>query len=289
MRKNSIRKGVLHSSLLGSRAAGGAKTRMAGVAVAAAIAAAGAWGLSAGYARLKALWLEQCVVTDVSRQVRVITGSNIKPDVILWQFGLKNGANLAKIDFESLRRRILETTPNIRSLSVVRKLPSRVEITVEERDPVARMNTEGGRSRNTGRVADAEGVVFMRQDRSTALLPVLFEPKNQSTPPGARLEGRARAALSLICACREPELAELGVQAVLTRHPDHLTAILKDYKKAYVSWEGIDSPSPESDAAMRKQLECLRDTRREPSSAAALVFNATEPMKVFADTKEPIP
>lgn len=264
---------------------GGRRGWAARSALAAAVVAAAA-GAYLGYAKLREAWTGQCVVTDVSRQVVVRTGSNIRRELILEKFGLKNGANLALVDFAQRRREILAAIPNIRSLTVSRILPDRVEIDVAERDPVARMNERGGKP-VTGRVVDAEGVVFMRQDAGTALLPMVVEPL-PPTKPGCALKGRSRAALRLLLACREPEWSELKVLAVSTAHQDYLTATLGNYTRAKFAWEGMDEPKSGKDEALRSQLRALRDAKRSPAGQSVKVWNVTEPGMAFGDTKEPI-
>ena len=273
MRQNTI-------SRSGGRRGWAARAALAAVVIA---AAAGAW---LGYGKLRGIWAEQCVVTDVSRQVAVKTGTNIRRELILEKFGLKNGANLALIDFAAKRDEILAAIPNIRALSVSRLLPDRVEITVMEREPVARMNERGGKP-VTGRVVDAEGVVFMRQDAGTALLPMVVEAQTP-TKPGKRLEGRQRAALRLLIACQEPEWSELKVLAVNTTHQDYLMATLGNYTRAKLAWEGMDTPQAEAEKSLRVQLKALRDAKRSPAGQAVKVWNVTEPGMAFGDTKEPI-
>ncbi len=247
--------------------------------------AAGAW---IGCKKLHAVWTGQCVLTDVSRQVSVTTGSNIRRELVLEKFGLTNGANLAKIDFAQKRRDLLAGVPNIRALTVSRRLPDRVEIAVEEREPVARMNERNGK-RVTGRVVDADGVVFLRQDAGTALLPMLVEAQ-EPTKPGKRLEGRSRAALRFLLACQESAYSDLKPLAVSTSFKDFLYATLGDYTRAKVAWDGMDSQGDAAETALRAQLKVLCDARRSTPGGrqAVKIWNATLPGQAFGDTKEPI-
>ncbi|MBO7483254.1 MAG: FtsQ-type POTRA domain-containing protein [Kiritimatiellae bacterium] len=287
MMKNTKRKATLHSALRqNSIAKAGRKGPLVWtvLGVLAAALVAGGW---IGYVKLRELWIEQCVVTDVARQVSVTTGANIKSGLILESFGLRNGANLALIDFAAKRREILERIPNIRSLSVARHLPDRVEITVVEREPVAKMNVKGGKS-VTGRVADADGVVFVRQT-GTNLLPTIVEAKSPYTKAGQTLSGRPRAALALVTACQESDFSELHVQSVDATRADFLYAVLGNWSFAKIAWEGMDDPPSEaSSAAMRRQLAALRDSKRTPGGSAVKIWNVTIPGKAYGDTKEPI-
>lgn len=288
MRKNRKRRTILHSAMRPNALTRGGGRRPAVVAACATLLAALAVGGYLAYSKLRAIWMEQCVLTDVERQVSITTGANIKAGLILYQFGLKKGANLAKIDFAKKRRETLERIPNIRALTISRHLPDRVEIAVEERDPVARMKVRGSKA-VTGRVVDAEGVVFVRE-AGTSLLPVIYEGKTPFTAAGKTLSGRAAAALRMLEACRGDELAGLGVLEVHTHHLDYLIATLDNYSLAKIAWDGMDAPSAGTDDCMVTQLKCLRDAKREAAARGIVVkvWNVTLPGVAAADTKEPI-
>lgn len=285
MRRNTKRKALLHSSLKRNSISGTRRRGPLAWALAAALAAAMAVFAVWGCVRLRDMWIEQCVVTDVSRQVTVTTGANIKPGLLLEQFGIAEGVNLARIDFAERRDAILAKIPNIRSLTVSRRLPDRVEIVAVEREPVARLNVRGG-VRATGRVTDAEGVVFLRLN-GTSLLPTIFET-GTPTAVGKRLDGRSRAALSLVTAAQESGFSDLGVQSVDTSRRDSLHAILGDYTSLDVAWEGFDGPpTAASEAALRAQLTTLVQARRS-SPGGVRKWNATIRGRAFGNTMEPI-
>ncbi len=284
MRRNKRRKTLLHSAMRPNVLDRGDRKRalariVCGVLIAAL--AAGAW---IAYNKLYALWIEQCEITDVARQVSVTTGDYIKAGVILESFGIRKGGNLARIDFRRKHREILERVPNIRRLTVQRHLPDRVEIRVEERKPLARMNVKGGKS-VTGRVVDADGVVFVRQ-ADTSLLPTILEKQHAFTAAGRTLDGRSLAALRLLEAC-QADFPGLGVLTVDATGPDHLLATLGNYSRAKIAWPGMDAPTAESGPAMRRQLERLQSALRTGGSAVK-VWNVTLPNRATGDTKEPI-
>lgn len=250
--------------------------------------AAIATGVLLGYEKLRAMWLEQCVVTNLNEQAEIVAGTMVKADVIAGEFGLKNGANLALIDFDERRKAILEKIPNLKAVSIARRMPDKVAIVTEERVPIARLDIRGSRSAS-GKVADSEGVVFMCQ-RGTRLLPVVREPVAPGTQPGRRLQGRARAALELIETCRDGELQELGILEVDTSSPDYLLATLgANYAKLKIAWEGMDQEStPASRTSLKRQLRHLVQAMRSRVGDDAVVWNATDfskPGRIYADTK----
>ena len=241
-------------------------------------------GIALAYERLSEMCREQCIVTDMSAQVEIRSGSMVKPDVIAENLGIRKGANLAEIDFVQKRAEILEKIPTLRSISISRRLPDGVTIVAEERIPVARMSVKGRRSA-TGRVVDSEGMVFMRQ-RGTQLLPTIVEPQPPGTQPGHRIKGRTLAALRLVETCRKPEFAELGVQDVDVSRPDFLMATLGDYSRLKIAWDGMDEPSSKSLQDLEGRLTLLVKTIRSGVGTGAKTWNATLPECIFADTQE---
>ena len=262
--------------------------RSAYAIIALVVIAAIATGVLLGYEKLRDMWLEQCIVRDFNEQVEIVAGTMVKADVIAGEFGLKNGANLALIDFDAKRKAILEKIPNLKAVSIARRMPDKVAIVTEERVPIARMDIHGSR-KTSGKVVDSEGVVFMCQ-RGTRLLPVVREPIAPGTPPGRRLAGRTRAALELIETCRDGEFQELGILEVDASSPDYLLATLgANYTKLKIAWEGMDQDStPASRASLKRQLKHLVQAMRSRVGEDAVVWNATDfskPGRIYADTK----
>jgi len=256
------------------------------VAVVVLIALASATTFAYNY--LRDVWREQCVISDVSTQVTVHDGKLVKGDVVADALGLRKGANLAEIDFTKRRAEVLSRYPAIRDLVVTRHLPDSVEISIEEREPVVRMNLKGHKG-DTGRVADTEGVVFQCR-RGTGILPTIRETESPGTAVGKALKGRALGALKLIEACREPELQELAVLEVDISKPDYLTVTLgRDYSTLKIAWNGMEEPSEASRRDLVQRLTKLRDVMRCETSAGTKVWNARDlenPNCVYADTKE---
>jgi hypothetical protein len=257
--------------------------RVSAIAVAGTVAvAAVAMALVICYEKLRDIWLEQCIVRDISEQVAVTSGKMVKGDVICGEFGLTNGANLALIDFRRKREEILRKIPNLRTVSVKRRLPDKVVITTEERTPIAQLNLRGRRSA-TGKVVDSEGVVFSFY-RGTSMLPTIYEKNLEASEPGMRLKKRALSALRLLEACRQPEFQDLGVLDVDITKDDYILATLGDYSRVKIAWEGMDDFSPESKIRMTAQLNELAKAIRT-RTAPAQMWNATVPGAVALDPK----
>ena len=240
-------------------------------------------GLVFAYAKIRALWLDQCVITDVSRQVSITDGKMVRADNIASILTLTNGANLAKIDFAKKRKELLERFPHLRNLVIVRHLPDRVTITTEERIPIARMDTKGSRAASK-RVVDTEGVVFDFR-RGTQTLPVIREAPSAVTASGNRISGHTLAALRLLELCSD-RFSELGVQEADASKPDFIVLTLGNYSTAVIAWEGMDEETTASRRNLTKQLEHLAKVIASNVGTGTTIWNATQPGRVFADPQK---
>ena len=241
-------------------------------------------GIGFAYSFLRDLWHEQCVIADLATQVRINDGRMVRADVITREFGLRNGANLALIDFAEKRRATLKKIPNLRNIVVRRRLPDGLEIEIEERSACVRVGVKGSRT-SSNRVADSEGVVFSCALASTGLLPVIREPASQTTRIGNVLGTRSLAALRLIEICGE-KFTDLGVREADVSNSDYILLTLGDYSRAKVAWEGMDNPSPSNTANLIKQLRHLSQAIASRVGAGVRVWNATQDGHIFADTQK---
>ena len=237
-----------------------------------------------GYGKLRDLYHEQCLITDMPRQVSITAGKMVHPSNIAECLGLKPGANLADIDFDRRRQELLAEVPNLRAIRIRRILPDRIVVESEERTPVARMGVKGSRQ-PTGLVVDTEGMVFAWQ-RGTQTLPIIREPNAPGTPKGRRITGRTLAALRLIEACREPDLGELAVLEVDVSKRDFLVATLSTYAKVKISWNEMDEQTPASRSDLLARLRNLVAAIRSNVAPDTVIWNATVPGRIFADTQK---
>lgn len=262
-------------TLKAKRGDDGSHRRLLAVIAVLAVIAAAAFGLVFVCRLLRGIWQEPAALTDVSAQVTVAAGKMVKDDAVREAFGLRKGVNLARVDFASRRREVLEKYPTIRAIEIVRRVPDRVHIAVSEREPVARMGVSGQR-RETGRVADVEGVVFPCR-RGTAMLPLIREVAETSTAPGKRLRGNARAALCLVERAKDPDFADIGVLEIDTSHPDYLVVTLGNGDRAKVAWTGMGDPEDDHLRELSVQLSRFAGALRTAPTGIAKLWDATIP------------
>lgn len=243
------------------------------------------WGLYLGFFALRDIWLEQFRIQDEAIDVVVTSsGKNVHPDIIKWHFGLTNGVNLAKIPYEDLRTQAMTNTKYaaIHDIQIERRLPRRVTVQVNEREPAVRIVPPKG-SPNSGLVADYDGVVF--QNHICPSLPIIREADAARCKRGQRLEGHARAALQLVHTLADaansksdaaPELANLRVLEIDTSKTDYLLVTLGDYSTAEIAWERMGEDSEIARQSLRRQLVHLAQAITARLTPQATRWIATE-------------
>ena len=225
------------------------------------------WGATYAFDALRKIWLEQFRVQDATIDVvATSSGKSVLPDTIIHFFHLTNGVNLATFPYEQRSRELVASIPQIRSISIERRLPRRVIINVKEREPAVHVASGKG-SGNTGFVADYDGVIF-RTYNASSQLPTIRESAETRHTPGQRLEGHALAALQLVHALADaaegksdaPELATLHVREIDTSKKDHLLVTLTDSSTAEIAWYHMGEDSEAAQKSLRRQLVHLAQT-----------------------------
>jgi len=244
------------------------------VAIALVFCAGIAVGAVIAFKALSGICREEC---RVSRQdcVTVVSGKMIPPELIISRFGLTNGVNLAEVPFAEIRSMFLKNVPQIKEITITRRMPDKVHIEVVEREPVVRLSGDG-------RVADAEGVVF-EYYRGTSMLPLITDNDAASDAmPGNRLSGHAAAALRLIIAAASkngdaPPLRILKADATKT---DFILLTLADYGQAMFKSTNMDDDTPAAREAMIEQIDALSKAIATQIGSSGKMWNATVPGRV---------
>ena len=241
------------------------------------------WGFAVGVGALREVWREQFRVQDSAIDVVVTSsGKNVTPATIVYYFGLTNGANLATIPYDELRKSLIARIPNIHDISIERRLPRRVTVDVKEREPAVRIAPPKGAS-DSGLVADYDGVVF--RTYNSPPLPIIRESSDIRHTAGHRLEGHARAALQLVHLLAEvadgksdapPALADLRVLELDTSKKDYLLVTLGDYSTAEIAWDHMGEDSEIAHQSLRRQLVHLAQAIATRLTPRATRWIATE-------------
>ena len=227
-----------------------------------------AWGIKVAYGKLAEVCERQCCVTDSGEQVEVISGKIVPAQLIVNHFGLTNGVNLAQVPFDTLRERLLHDMPNIKDVKISRRLPNHVRVEVSERVPVVRVIGSGAHA-SANNAADR-----------------VREAKRNTSAPGERLTGMARAALMLLEEAAAPEFSALKIQEVDTFKPDYLFATLGDSSRAKIAWSDMEKPTKASRISLTNQLTRLTLALKTNLAAGTKLWNATDlgtPGRVYAN------
>lgn len=248
--------------------------------------------------RMCAAWNAQFAVDDVLAQVTIRSTPHISDEMVRQAFGLTNGCNLATIDFAACRRRTLERQPLIRSIVIDRRGKT-LEIAVEERKPVARINLETRRVSRGGKTSeihlwdavDSEGVVFSFNRRDTVFMPAI-KGLPAAVRRGGRISGRALSALRMIEICAaNRDLAVIGLDSVSVANSTYMQACTKDYSIVKIDWQLLDEPTDPRQKNLRLVLTNLRDTIEKRLTPPRCTYSVSglDRVCVLPYEKDPIP
>lgn len=244
------------------------------LAVCVAALSAGVWGVwalfDAYYFRSPSLF----ILRDLRNNVTITTGKMLTPDLICAKLGLREGVNLFSIPIEKKRRELLEQVPNIRDISIVRRMPGKLNITIVEREPIARVGSKG-------RVVDDEGVVFVRYANTGGLPTIKGSDEFAQVKSGGRLYGNELAAVRLIGNTLRPE-CRLRLLAVDASKPDYLLLTFSDYRQAKFAWDGMSDEQRDTERDMQNHLDNLAKAMGTDIGKPSMMFDATLPGRIFA-------
>ncbi|MDD4871939.1 MAG: FtsQ-type POTRA domain-containing protein [Kiritimatiellae bacterium] len=214
----------------------------------------------------------------IIRNAIIQEGSVISSDLIKEYTQIKEGMNLFAFDITKVRKDFLRQCPNVKSMKIIRQLPDTLQISIVERNPVARIG------RKSPFVADSEGYVFgLRLGYHE--LPVITGYRDPGLRPGSRLCGMALAALEVLEACYDQKIG-LHIDEVEVNNPEYLVLYVPEgdkVKQIDLSWQGMGKRNAESRKKLMEKLSWVIKALQSEEGRRSLRLNATLDGRVFAD------
>lgn len=211
---------------------------------------------------------------DVRRNVTITTGKTLTPDLLLEVLQLKEGVNLFSIPIDKRRRDLMEWAPNIRELSIVRRLPDKLTISVVEREPIARLGQNGC-------VTDEEGIVFVRY-AGTGRLPLIQGADSLSQiKPGDQLHGIALSAVRLVENASRPE-CKSRILVIDVKQEEFFQLTFSDHRMANFAWPGMEDDEKNTFYSMQKHFDQLGTIMESEAGRMCRIFDARVPGRITA-------
>jgi len=214
------------------------------------------------------------VLHDVEKSVTITTGKTLTPDLVCAVLGIKEGVNVFSLNIDQKRKELMEHAPNIRNISIVRRMPDKMNISIIEREPIARVGSNG-------RVVDEEGVVFIRYAGTGGLPMIKGDDEFALIKPGDRLHGSQMAAVRLVNNSLRPE-CRLRLLVLDITKEDYLLLTLSDHRQAKFAWDGMQDDAKDTEAKMQEQFDLLANAMKNDIGRVCLMFNATLAGRIFA-------
>lgn len=238
------------------------------------LACHGGWALFSHYYFYKSPIFQ---LRNLRHDITVNTGKTLTPEIIYGVLGLKEGVNVFDLPIEQKRKELLERAANIRDITIVRRLPNKLIITIIEREPIARIGITG----TEGRVVDEEGVVFNRNAGIGALPFIKGADNIAGLKPGDRLHGMAMSAARLVVSAQRPEV-RLRLLELDTIKEDYLLLTFSDHRQAKFAWEGMDDDEKDTIAKMQAHFDELGSYMESEAGRICLMWDARVPGRIAA-------
>ena len=264
-----------------------ASRRLLKLSIAFLILACALYGIWTITTLLRARWIELSVVHDHKKQIAISATPHIPEEIAREWFGLTNNSNLATIEFMELRRKVLKEHPIVRELNVTLHMPDHLEISMEERKPIARINIRESSLRKgnvtipraTWDVVDADGMVFEFSPRDSKELPVIRE-KMPSAKRGETLTGRAHTALRLVELTTVRGIASPVLTEISTDNETYLRLTTRDDDTLHIDWRIIDKPTDPDQPILTKILRNFDNLKKQNLYPATKDYFVPEPNRI---------
>jgi len=189
------------------------------------------------------------LLKNTSDKVMIDTGKTVTPDLIKQFLGIHEGVNLFSINVDAKRDELLRIAPSIKDITIVRIMPDALKISIIERDPVVRIGLDG-------RVADEEGVVFVRYHNTSGLPVIIRSSGNVKAKPGDQLHDMDLAAVSLAASTFRPE-CKLRMYSLDSSFARYIMLTFPDGRTAKIAWQDMTEFTRISRQKMLKQYDNL--------------------------------
>ena len=219
------------------------------------------------------------------RHVYVHTAGMLTPTDLGGATGLTEGVNLLTADLGAVRARLM-ALPAVRGASVQRDFSGRMDVTVQQRMPVAWVRCENlgwiPKKGGSGLLVDEEGVAIpcinMLSDYTS--LPEIQDETLAQVLPGAPLKGeKFEAALHLLKKLRERQgVGGDTLQSVRVKNDCALEATLASGIKATFAWDDVDNELARYDlvtAEARRRKWTLETVNLMAEHNVPVTFKAT--------------
>lgn len=181
------------------------------------------------------------------KHIHIHTSGMLTPREIMQATGLTQGVNLLTTDLGAVRARLMNV-PGVKGVSVQRDFAGRLDVTVEQRQPVAWVRCERlgwvPKKSGAGLLVDAEGAAIPCVHLLDAYeaLPEIQDETLPQVVPGSRLEGEQfAAALHLLHRLKEKQQqGGHAVSKVTVKNACSLVASLSEGLTATFAWDNVD-------------------------------------------------
>lgn len=180
-----------------------------------------------------------------------VDGPTITAAHVREYMGVSIGTNLFSSSLRAMRDDFLKKTPIAKSVTLQRRLPDTLVVSIIERIPIARLGRWGSLA------VDREGYVFSLRAGSREY-PVISGCAPENLKPGNRVDQAVLNAIEVVDLCTRTKVGEHVKLASLDVSPkQHLELFLSAGERIRIAWQDMDLPGPDTRARVEQKLWAL--------------------------------
>ena len=196
-----------------------------------------------------------------------LEGKTLTPALIREYSAVREGQNLFSFPIAKVRKSFLEKSHITKSISIHRKLPDTVVITVREREPIARIG------RGSSLAADKEGRTFALRMGSREL-PSINGGRDRNLKPGIDVDQPVRNALLVLDAChRSKSGGQIHIDSLDVSDKEAIELYLTAGERIRLAWAGMDKITDAGIQELDRKITHLADILRASEERGRKIVN----------------
>ncbi len=196
-----------------------------------------------------------------------VDGPTLTASYVRKNMAVCEGTNMFASSLQTLRKDFLQKTHIAKSITLHRRLPGTLDITVVERTPIARLGRWGTLA------VDREGYVFNLR-ASGRDYPVVSGCGSETLKSGARVELPVMNALEIVDCCNRTKVGErVKIASLDVSQKQYIEVYLQAGERIKIGWPDMEQSDPEVRQKVERKLAALAAALRASEERGKRLVN----------------
>ncbi len=196
-----------------------------------------------------------------------VDGPTLTANYVRKHMPVSEGTNIFASSLQKLRKDFLQQTPIAKSITLHRRLPGTLDITVVERTPIARLGRWGTLA------VDREGYVFDLRAGGRDY-PVVSGCGSETLKAGVRVDLPVMNALEIVDCCNRTKVGErVKIASLDVSQKTTIEVYLQAGERIKIGWPDMDQHDPEVRQKVERKLAALAAALRASEERGKRLVN----------------